>query len=62
MKVVIERCAGLDVHKKTVVACVRTPEATQGKLGRKETRSFSTSLKGLEALRAWLPLSGLLRR
>ena len=25
MEVVHERCAGLDVHKKTVVACVLTP-------------------------------------
>ncbi len=32
MNVVIERCAGLDVHKKTVVACVRTPEGGRGKL------------------------------
>ena len=32
MNVVIERCTGLDVHKKTVVACVRTPERDQRKL------------------------------
>jgi len=25
MDVVVARCAGLDVHKDTVVACVRTP-------------------------------------
>ena len=25
MDVVVERCAGLDVHKDTVVACVRVP-------------------------------------
>ena len=33
MDVVNERCAGLDVHKKTVVACVITPKS-------KETRTF----------------------
>ena len=26
MDVLIERCAGLDVRKKTVVACIRTPD------------------------------------
>ena len=25
MDIVVERCCGLDVHKDTVVACVRTP-------------------------------------
>jgi hypothetical protein len=25
MDIVVERCAGLDVHKDTVVACVRSP-------------------------------------
>ena len=59
MDVVIERCAGLDVHKKTVVACVRTPEQDQGKLRRKKFRTFSTSLRGLEALRAWLASAGV---
>lgn len=27
MDLVVERCAGLDVHQDTVVACVRTPGA-----------------------------------
>lgn len=59
MKVVIERCAGLDVHKKTVVACVRTPEVGRGKLGSKEIRTFETPMRGLEALRAWLASFGV---
>jgi hypothetical protein len=25
MEIVVARCAGLDVHKDTVMACVRTP-------------------------------------
>src|SRR5436853_350138 len=29
MQVVHERCSGLDVHKKTVVACVISPEGKQ---------------------------------
>jgi transposase len=35
MQVMYERCAGLDVHKKTVVACVVTPDG-------QETRTFRT--------------------
>ncbi len=30
MERVIERCCGLNVHKKTVVACVRVPGGTGG--------------------------------
>ena len=29
MQVMYERCAGLDVHKKTVVACVVTPDGAR---------------------------------
>jgi hypothetical protein len=39
MDVLIERCAGLDVHKRTVVATVRSPGAA-GKR-RSVTQSFS---------------------
>jgi len=52
MEVIVERCAGLDVHKKTVTACVRTPD---GHGGRAEVvRTFSAFLDGLLALRGWL--------
>lgn len=47
MQVVYERCCGLDVHKKTVTACVITPEG-------KETRTFSTMTKELLNLADWL--------
>jgi transposase len=40
MDVVYERCCGLDVHKKMVVACVLTPEG-------KEIRTFSTMTEDL---------------
>jgi transposase len=46
-----ERCAGLDVHQKTVVACVRVVE--QGK-PREEVRTFETTTKGLLELAEWL--------
>lgn len=47
MEVIYERCCGLDVHKKTVVACVMAPEG-------KETRTFNTMTKDLLALADWL--------
>ena len=58
MDVLIERCAGLDVHKKTVVACIRTPGA--GPEERENTiHTFRTTMKGLESLRDWLDEGGV---
>jgi transposase len=58
MDVVNPRCAGLDVHKTTVVACVRVPGTRQG--GReKETKIFATTLRELQKLRAWLIAHGV---
>jgi len=34
MDVIVDRCAGLDVHKRTVVACVRTTGAERRKRDR----------------------------
>jgi len=47
MDVVHERCCGLDVHKKMVVACTLTPEG-------KEIRSFSTMTENLLEMVDWL--------
>ena len=55
MEVVCQRCAGLDVHKAVIVACVRLIE--NGKVNR-EVRSFDTTTAGLLALLAWLTESG----
>jgi len=54
MQVVYDRCCGLDVHKKLIVACVlsRTPQGVQ-----KEIRTFSTMLSDLFRLRDWLKAS-----
>lgn len=52
MEVVHARCAGLDVHKRTVVACVVRSGAA-GAVER-ETRTFGTMLADLEALAGWL--------
>jgi transposase len=47
MEVIHERCSGLDIHKKTVVACRITPEG-------QETRTFRTMTSGLLELADWL--------
>jgi transposase len=52
MDVVHERCAGLDVHKKTVVACVL--RSVQPGMVDKEVRTFGTMLTDLETLSDWL--------
>ncbi len=52
MQVLYGRCAGLDVHKKTVVACVLT--STEQGMARTEVRTFGTMTRDLEALSAWL--------
>jgi transposase len=56
MQVLHERCAGLDVHKETVVACVRVVEG--GAEARREVRRFSTTTKGLLELAGWLKECG----
>jgi transposase len=47
MEVVHERCCGLDIHKKLVVACVITPKGRQ-------IRSFGTVTRDLLSLADWL--------
>src|SRR6266508_3449864 len=57
MDVVYPACAGLDVHKETVVACVCT--STESGIPRKQTRTFSTMTADLLALSAWLTEAGV---
>ena len=52
MDTLIERCAGLDIHRDTVVACVRVPG--EGRRREQEVRSFSTTTGGLLRLLDWL--------
>ncbi len=56
MDVVYERCCGLDIHKKTVVACLITPGA-DGK-PQKEIRTFGTMTDELLQLADWLAAAG----
>ncbi len=55
MEVLYQRCAGLDVHQQTVVACARLVE---GRKVRQEVETFRTTTKGLRALRDWLGSHG----
>jgi hypothetical protein len=52
MEVVYPQCAGLDVHKKSVVACAITPNCEGG--WQSSIRSFSTMTCGLLQLLDWL--------
>lgn len=56
MQVLYPHCAGLDVHKKTVVACLITPAPQGG--WQHEVRSFSTMTRDLLALSDWLLEAG----
>lgn len=55
MDVVHARCAGLDVHKETVVACVRQ---VRGRRVERETRTFGTTTADLLQLGDWLESQG----
>jgi transposase len=56
MEVLHARCAGLDVHAKNVVACVRITVGTQVTYAH---RTMSTSTRGLLALADWLTAQGV---
>jgi transposase len=58
MDVMVERCAGLDVHRDDVVATVRVPGSGRRQWDR-ETQTFRATLAGLAALAAWLEGSGV---
>src|ERR1700740_422766 len=51
MDILHERVAGLDVHKNTVVGCVRLKAGGETQ---RECRTFATTTEGLLALGAWL--------
>ena len=51
MNRLVERCAGLDVHKATVTATVRVPGEGERE---QETETFPTTTRGLLVLLDWL--------
>ena len=56
MQVIYACCCGLDVHKKTVVACLIT--STEGQFPQHEVRTFRTMTGELLALADWLQAAG----
>ena len=57
MERMIERGAGLDIHKASVTACVRVPGLTGER--RQEVQTFGTTAAALLALRDWLNAHGV---
>ncbi len=57
MIVVEQRCAFLDVHRDTVMACARLPDGAGGR--REEVRQFATTSKALLELAGWLVERGV---
>ncbi len=53
MERVVERCCGLDVHKKSVTACVRVAKSKDDVV-RQQIRQFPSTTRGLLELRDWL--------
>ncbi len=58
MDVLIERCAGIDIGKDEVVACVRTP-GPGGRGRRKQTRTFRSFTGALEEMADWFTDQGV---
>jgi len=57
MESLIPRCAGLDVHKESVEACVRRREANDQL--RKETRHWGTMTRDIQAMADWMAAQGV---
>ena len=57
MDALYERCCGLDIHKRMVVACMIVPGS--GRQSRKEIRTFGTMTDDLLALADWLAVEGV---
>jgi len=55
MEVLYPRCAGLDVHQQTVVACARI---ASGSMVQQDVRTFGTTTAELLALADWLTAHG----
>lgn len=58
MDLMVQRCAGVDIGKDEVVACVRTPDPN-GKGRRKDTRTFSSFTSQLEMMADWFTAEGV---
>ncbi len=56
MEILYERCAGLDVHKKNVKTCLKTPGSDARPS--KEVRTYATKMHNILEMRDWLKEQG----
>ncbi len=54
----VERCAGLDVHRDNVVATIRVPGQGRRRF-EQQTQTFKATLAGLAELAVWLAEAGV---
>ena len=61
MDIILEHCAGLDVHRSTVVACVLgvASEGAKSKRAERPIQTFATTPDGLAQLVKWLQQAGV---
>ena len=57
METIIACCAGLDIHKKSIEACVRRKEANDRL--HQETRHWETMTRDLQAMADWMAAQGV---
>jgi transposase len=57
MEMIHRVCAGLDIHKKTIAACVRV--LSEGPRVKQQVRTFGTMTHEIEQLRVWLQEFGV---
>jgi transposase len=57
MRIVYQRCCGMDVHKDSVTACLLV--INQGGKDRNEKREFGTMTRDLRELASWLASEGV---
>ena len=53
MEVMVERCAGIDVHKKTITVCTLVGSLKRSK-PETQTKVFGTTTRELQACAQWL--------
>lgn len=57
MEAIFEKCCGIDVHKETLTACIMIGD--NGRVTKKEIRTYSTMTEDIEQMRDWLKSEGV---
>jgi len=56
MEAILERCCGIDVHKKTITACLMVGKPHEK--AQKTIKTFTTMTRDLSACKDWLKSQG----